>query len=299
MEPSRGTLVLTAGSLGDSLMTLPALHFLQTKAPVTIAGTFPYQALGNEMLGVDQVVPLEPLLQSLLTPGNWEPSVRDFLNGFSDIYLFFKDLDSSLEQKLSTLSQVRLHYPSQSFSDFLQEARWAGEYWLQTVMPSPLPSDPHLRQARLKISPELSLKSLDLLKNLGLTKPLVIHPGSGSPKKNAPLSFFRDAAQRAVTESNKQVLVTWGEAEERDLENIRQAFSGLRGVKVLDKSLDLRTLAGVLSVSAAYLGNDSGVTQLASACGLKTFAVFHGTDSRIWGPLANTLIYHWVNENLA
>jgi ADP-heptose:LPS heptosyltransferase len=78
--------------------------------------------------------------------------------------------------------------------------------------------------------------------------------------------------------------VLWGEAEENNLAAIRKAFSGLDGVHVLSTILSLQDLAAVLSQSAAYLGNDSGVTQLASACGLRTFAVFGSTDPRIWGP---------------
>src|SRR5258708_39561673 len=39
-------LVLAAGSLGDSLLTLPALRLLQSRASVTVAGTSPYLSLG-------------------------------------------------------------------------------------------------------------------------------------------------------------------------------------------------------------------------------------------------------------
>jgi ADP-heptose:LPS heptosyltransferase len=78
--------------------------------------------------------------------------------------------------------------------------------------------------------------------------------------------------------------VVWGEAEEKNILEIRQTFAGLKGVLVLPAPLALRDLAAVFSQSAAYLGNDSGVTQLASACGLRTFAGFNSTDTRIWAP---------------
>jgi ADP-heptose:LPS heptosyltransferase len=126
---------------------------------------------------------------------------------------------------------------------------------------------------------------------------LVVHPGSGSPSKNAPLTFFKDAAERAGAESGNQVLVVWGEAEEKNLGALKEAFAGMGHVKVLPEILPLKDLTAVFSQSAAYLGNDSGVTQLASACGLRTFAVFNSTDSRVWGPQENFILLSMLNGN--
>ena len=298
MEQAARNLVLAAGSLGDSLMTLPALHILQSRSSLTVAGTFPYQALGKDLLGVDQVVALEPLLQNLLTAGEMDPETGNFLSDFREVFLFFKDRDEAVIKRFSAMKNLQIHNPVKPFAEFLGEARWVGEYWLETVLKSSLPGDSPLRQPRLCVGPELQARGLEILESLGLPSPLIIHPGSGSPKKNAPLSFFRSAAERTVTESQKPVLVVWGEAEEENLDSIRQAFAGMKNVQVLPRQLPLTDLAAVFSKSLAYLGNDSGVTQLAAACGLKTFAVFHSTDSRIWGPQANAFIYHWIDENL-
>jgi len=283
MEKSEPVLVLAAGSLGDSLLTLPALRTLSSRAEVTVAGTAPYLSLGADLLGVDRVVPLNPLLQILLSS---EPrdSQKEFWIQFKEIFFFFKDRDDLILEKLTALSGARVHFPSKPFAEFLEETRWAADYWLETVFQCPLAPDSPLRLAQLHLDEKRRVRGKQILTALHLNSPLVIHPGSGSPDKNAPLSFFRDAAERAVRESQKQVLVVWGEAEEKNLPAIQQAFSGLKDVVLLEKPLPITDLAAVFSQSAAYLGNDSGVTQLASACGLKTFAVFQTTDSRVWGP---------------
>ena len=78
--------------------------------------------------------------------------------------------------------------------------------------------------------------------------------------------------------------MVWGEAEDKNIQEIRKTFAGMKDVLVLPSPINLRDLAGVFSQSTAYLGNDSGVTQLASACGLRTFAVFNTTDTHIWAP---------------
>jgi ADP-heptose:LPS heptosyltransferase len=267
-------LVLAAGSLGDSILTLPALQYLQTKAPVTVAGTGPYQTLGASLSGVEEMVPLEPLLGSLYRS---EPDQK--LGRFSEVFVFFKEPDAKLEKALLTFTNLKIHWPSKKFEDFLKEERWVGHYWLDLVGlkdVSPVP--------RLLIPDHLKEKGLLLCAGLGLTQPFILHPGSGSPSKNAPLSFFRKAAEKTTAETSRQVLVLWGEAETSWVGEIRKTFEGIPRVLVLPELLTLPDLVGVLSQACGYLGNDSGVTQLASACGVKTFAVFNTTDPRLWGP---------------
>jgi ADP-heptose:LPS heptosyltransferase len=291
-------LVIAAGSLGDSLFTLPALRYLQSRGEVTVAGTQPFLSLDSDLLGISQVVPLDPLLQKLLTPGPLESSTADFLSRFKEAYVFFKDKDEPLLEKLASIKGLQVYIPSKPFKMFLEEARSAADYWLETATRKSLSEESPFRQSKLQISESLRQKGSEILASLGLSSPLVIHPGSGSPKKNAPLSFFRTAAERAGAESRKQVLVAWGEAEEKSLGEIREAFKGLNHVRVLAEPLPLKLLAAVLSQSAAYLGNDSGVTQLAAACGLRTFAVFNSTDARVWAPQANAIILSMLKGNL-
>lgn len=290
-------LVLAAGSLGDALLTLPALRLLESRAEVTVAGTAPYQSLGADLLGIHDVIPLDPLLQALLSPSPVDAKHQTFLKGFHDVYLFFKERDAALVEKLAALSGAQVHFPAKPFGEFLKEARWAAEYWLETAFACPLAPDSPFRLAKLQIGDALRQRGTFILDSLSVVAPLVIHPGSGSPAKNAPLSFFRSAAERAAKESAKQVLVVWGEAEEKNLGALKEAFAGISQVKVLPEILPLKDLAAVFSQSSAYLGNDSGVTQFASACGLRTFAVFNTTDARIWGPQADFILLSMLNGN--
>jgi hypothetical protein len=281
MTTSTPISILAAGSLGDCVLTLPALQFLQSRAKVKVFGTLPFQSLGSGLLGVEEVLPLDPLLTALYHP-DAPPAVfpGDAVN---EVFIFFKEKDDKLSQSLPKAFPGKIHWPSKSFEEFLKEERWAGSYWLDLAgwVPQPGAAPP---TARLRISEMARNQGKIILGALDLDNPFIMHPGSGSPAKNAPLSFFRKAAEKITRESPKKVLVIWGEAEEKSLEEIRGTFSGMPRVQVLPQSLKLKELVSLLTQACGYLGNDSGVTQLASACGLKTFAVFNQTNSRIWAP---------------
>jgi ADP-heptose:LPS heptosyltransferase len=280
MTPPRSILVLAAGSLGDSMLTLPALQYLSTQGKVTLAGTSPYQLLGADRFGVSQVIPLEPLLDSL-----YQSQKSAAFAETDDLFIFFKERDSRLEKSLEAFPRLKIHWPSKSFADFLKEERWVGHYWLDLAGfadPSPTP--------HLLLSDELRSKGQALCAALGVSQPFIIHPGSGSPSKNAPLSFFKKAAEKTTAETSRQVLVLWGEAERNWLGEIKETFNGIPKVKVLEEPLTLADLAAVLTQACGYLGNDSGVTQLASACGAKTFAVFNSTDPKLWGPQESIIL---------
>jgi ADP-heptose:LPS heptosyltransferase len=284
MSPDPRQLVLAAGSLGDSLLTLPGLRALQALGPVTVAGTQPFLSLGAELFGIEKILPLDPLFQNLLKEETPSPENSEFLKSFDQVFLFFKEKDEKLFLKISLTTGKAPLVPLQPFEDFLKTARWAGEYWLETALQGPAPPDHSLLQSKLSVQNRHRERGKQLLEGMGLSSPLVIHPGSGSRSKNAPLSFFQRAAQKAVQESGKQVLVLWGEAEQAWLGEIQEAFRGIKGVKVAETLYPLKDLAYLLTQASAYLGNDSGVTHLASACGARTFAVFNSTDSRNWSP---------------
>jgi ADP-heptose:LPS heptosyltransferase len=291
-------LVLAAGSLGDSLLTLPGLRALQALGPVTVAGTPSFLNLGAELFGVELILPLDPLLQNLLKEESSSPDSRAFFKSFGQVFLFFKDRDEKLIQIISQLTGKTPLVPLQPFDDFLKAARWAGEYWLETALQGQVQPDHPFLQSKLMIQDHHRERGKQLMTKMGLAFPLVIHPGSGSRSKNAPLSFFQRAAQKAVQESGKQVLVLWGEAEQAWLGEIQAAFRGMKGTTVLETPFPLKDLACLLTQASAYLGNDSGVTHLASACGARTFAVFNSTDSRNWSPQNDIFILQWLQGNL-
>ena len=93
----------------------------------------------------------------------------------------------------------------------------------------------------------------------------VIHPFSGSPRKNWPLDRFRELARRL------EMPVRWCAGPEEKLDNAIR----------ID---DLYQLGCWLRTARLYIGNDSGITHLAAAVGVPVIAIFGPTDPAVWAP---------------
>jgi ADP-heptose:LPS heptosyltransferase len=111
---------------------------------------------------------------------------------------------------------------------------------------------------------------------------IVIHPFSGSQRKNWPLHYFRALACRLP------LPVEWSAGPEEALD----------GATRFDNLLDL---AGWLAGAELYIGNDSGITHLAAATGTPTLALFGPTAPNLWAPRGHNVmvIHHEPLDSLA
>jgi len=106
----------------------------------------------------------------------------------------------------------------------------------------------------------------------------VIHPYSGSAKKNWPLEKFRRLASRL----ERVMPVLWLRGHEDP---------PLEEAVEID---DLYEVACWLARARLYIGNDSGITHLAAAVGTPVLALFGPTDPRVWAPRGtNVRIARW------
>ena len=118
------------------------------------------------------------------------------------------------------------------------------------------------------------------------SRPLaVIHPGSGGEKKRWPLDGFLEVAGRLRDKNVEGVFVT-GEAEQA-LDRRVEAAARRLGWTWL-RSPSLRALAPLLGKADLYLGNDSGITHLAAACGGRVLALFRNDLAGAWRPYGDS-----------
>jgi hypothetical protein len=95
----------------------------------------------------------------------------------------------------------------------------------------------------------------------------VIHPFSGSPKKNWPLEQFQEAARLL----GPHLQVKWCAGPEEPLHHAHRFHR-------------LADLASFLAGASVYIGNDSGPSHLAAAVGAPVVSMFGPTDPRVWAP---------------
>ena len=93
----------------------------------------------------------------------------------------------------------------------------------------------------------------------------VIHPFSGGRRKNWPIANYRRVAAAL------DMPVCWSAGPEESLE----------GATRFDSLWDL---AEWLAGASLYVGNDSGITHLAAACGVPVIAIFIESDPVVWAP---------------
>ena len=96
----------------------------------------------------------------------------------------------------------------------------------------------------------------------------VIHPFSGSRRKNWPLAKF----QQLACGLERRMPVHWCAGREDP---------PLEGAVYID---DTYELACWLARASLYIGNDSGITHLAAAVGTPVLALFGPTDPAVWAP---------------
>jgi ADP-heptose:LPS heptosyltransferase len=144
--------------------------------------------------------------------------------------------------------------------------------------------------ARLTLPSGLRKKAvadLDLRELKPGQRRLVVHPGSGGRAKRWPLTNFIEVIRRSGQLGLPGVLVT-GHAEtdlEAEIEGLRLPDGWSKAAR-----LPAETLAGLLSESTHYLGNDSGPTHLAAACGASVLALFREDNLPAWRPFGKTRV---------
>ena len=109
----------------------------------------------------------------------------------------------------------------------------------------------------------------------------VIHAAPMFRYKQWTATGWREVAQ-TLRARGLTVIATGGPAAE-EREYLDDVWRGA-GVQRMDGALNLAQLAGLLGSARGFVGPDTWGTQLASACGTPTVALFGPTDPRLWGP---------------
>ena len=246
-------LLIRPGGIGDCILTFPVMEFLAADyTEVWVPGAIVplvrwadkvagIADTGLELFGVGDLAPNENLLARLRT--------------FDSIVSWY---GANRDEFRATMAQYGL--PVQ-FHPALPPPTWsrhATDFFAAQA------------GAPLGLAPKLSIE-----RAVHERASVVIHPFSGSPKKNWPLEKFRELARELP------LPVEWLAGPDELLEEARRFH-------------DLRNAAEWIAGARVYIGNDSGMTHLAAATEVPVIALFGPTDPRVWAPRGeNVTITRW------
>ncbi len=273
-------LILRGGALGDFIMTLPALQAIR-EADATgwitvigyphIAGLAQAGGLADEVRSLDEV--------GMARFFSWKPEFTEeqvaFVSSFDLVISYLHDPGDIVRRNLLQAGARKVIYAS----PIIGGKEHAVEQLLRPVVAAGF--EAAAREPALRLDEEAHAAGRKWLAGMGLSRGVVaLHPGSGSPRKNWPVAGYARLARMVEEDLGRDCFFIIGEA---DGEQRRRLAELAPGVAVLENRT-LLEVASVLAVCRAYVGNDSGITHLAAALGLRVTALFGPSDAGVWGP---------------
>ncbi|MGH7275083.1 MAG: glycosyltransferase family 9 protein [Nitrospiria bacterium] len=284
-------LVIHPGSLGDVILSLPALHALRQAYPrarLELIGRGSILELLNGRFYADRTISIDRGDVSSCLMG--QAALSDPLAcTLRDSHFVINWLDGETGEVSQNLRRIGVKrvIASRPISQKTDQ-KHRTEIFLEAL--SSLGISMPLTRPQLFPSMEDRRLGEEALIRKGIKVSsgpiLAIHPGSGGPSKCWKLSRFVEVSRQARESLGFQPIFILGPAEERLAPRLKASL-GDKTV-ILSASggcLPLPVLAGALSWCSGFLGNDSGVTHLAVALGVPTVAIFGPTDPLLWGPL--------------
>jgi hypothetical protein len=208
----------------------------------------------------------------------------------------YGDSSNRVDAKTATFLQSYERIVIFSFSRKLQEniERFSGTKVLRIPPRPPAGEKIHVSRflwkhlARAGLLEGLMYPPSDFMANLprqysieAASGPVLIHPGSGSRKKNWPLENFI-LLEKMLRKDGLRADFILGPAEIYLQNGLAAAPAPHPPVHMVDNLL--RALA-LLKSACGFIGNDSGLAHLAAVVGLPTVAVFGSSDPVRWKPL--------------
>jgi heptosyltransferase III len=264
-------LVIRGGAIGDFILTLPAIAALRATFPETHVELLGYPALAElaragGIIDGYRSIEARPLARFFARNAKLDPEWSDYFESFNLILSYLYDPDDLFKSNVGRVSKAQfvqaLHRPNEA------EAIHASAVFLK----------PLERLAIFEADPQPVLR----IPPANASPKVAVHPGSGSERKNWPEEKWAEL----LPQLGREILLVGGEAEGERLTRLAKLLPSAETAF----NLPLAQLAARLAGCTAFLGHDSGITHLASALGLPTYALWGPSNDTIWRPLTAEIL---------
>ena len=280
-------LLVRFGGLGDLLAVLPSIFYLRKTMPdgeLTLVCREEYGGLFQDAGFVDRLVPAGGRRAAALFGGlsGADPETRSWAEGFCLAVTWMqKPPDPSLEEGLRSIGIPEVRVIALPALLAVPVSRFFFDATVSIIPGAGVNAPGFDECARLPVSERAVASARGPF--------AVVHPGSGGESKRWPLANFLEIVRRLADRGMPGVLVT-GEAEEEPSVSGPLEEGGLPPGWTWLSRPALSGLAGLLAEASFYLGNDSGVTHLAAACGAKVLALFREDLAPAWRPFGRVRV---------
>ncbi len=282
----KSVLVVHQGAIGDFILSLPALEALHCFYP---EAKFTFLAHPNIL----EIIRARPYFSEVLdcNASGWAPLYRqggklasrylESLLQIDTVIVFCRSANEVLVDNLANNLVKPVHriepFPVRDF------ASGVTEYQCLQLEKIGIPAIPPPAAIIAPLRQDILEALAFLRRNLSPEDRLVmLHPGSGSRKKLWTPIGWLNLIRRLSAKRNLRLALLQGPADAEITLYLRTHLETVAPITV--ENWRLGRLAALISESSLYLGNDSGITHLAAACGTPTIALFGPTDPRAWAP---------------
>lgn len=233
-------LLIRPGAIGDCIVALPALEYLKTD----YTEVWVPSAVVPLIRFADRVQHVPSSIDRLALPDLEPPfALLAYLRTFDSIVSWYGSNQPEFRERVAELGLPFQFYPALPPS---HDKTHVVDYFLR-ALGAPNGAAPHIDVNRTEHGS------------------IVIHPFSGSARKNWPMPKFRAVAERLPGQA------AWCAGPHEQLPG---------AVKIPD----LYELACWLKGARVFIGNDGGITHLAAAVDTPVVAIFGPTDPAQWAP---------------
>ena len=277
MFPRRNILIFHAGALGDFVVTWPlalALARVHPQSRVFYVTQRSKGALAERVLRLESA-DSDAGWHALFAPSAalHEPQAK-LLAGAHTVVSFLSKPGDAFSENVTRLSPG-VNLLCMAVSPPPEFAGHVGEHLMSQLAPWPA-----LHGALEQVLRSVNARGIAGKPPQGSA--VLVHPGSGSPRKCWPAERFVGLIDR-LRADGRQVRVVLGEVE---LETWpRQWVERLGAVAQVARPTTYLELLDELSSAGGYVGNDSGPSHLAGIIGLPTVALFGPGNAQHWRPL--------------